>query len=140
MPDLSKNRPSMRFFLCRRIHVVPQEQVIGTADAHLEWMAEQHARGTVLLSGPGSPVSGPEAGELWGMYLIRAQSLAEAEAIAAGDPITERGLATFELIEWEVHQLLGVGPFTLAGVQSMFATDTAHGLDRVAERERAAGG
>ncbi len=40
----------------------------------------------------------------------------EAERIAAGDPFTAAGFTAFDLIEWEIHQIMGAGPFTAAGL------------------------
>ncbi len=48
------------------------------------------------------------------MYLVRADSRAAAERLAASDPYTAAGCCTFELIQWEIHQIMGVGPFTAA--------------------------
>jgi uncharacterized protein YciI len=79
-------------------------------DDHLVWMRAQHEAGTILFSGPSSD-------RKYGIYVIKADSRAEAEAIASGDPYTVAGLTAFELIEWEVHQILGAGPFTAAGLR-----------------------
>ena len=42
----------------------------------------------------------------------------DAEQIAASDPYTAAGFAAFELLEWEVHQIMGVGPFTAAEMRA----------------------
>jgi len=42
---------------------------------------------------------------------------AEAEAVAAGDPYTAAGHTTFDLIEWNIHQVFGIGSFTEAGLR-----------------------
>jgi hypothetical protein len=52
------------------------------------------------------------------MYLIRAGSCTEAERIAAADPFTAAGHCAFELIEWEIHPALGVGPFSASAFGS----------------------
>ncbi len=52
-----------------------------------------------------------------GQYLIRAENRQEAEAIAARDPFTAAGFTTYEIIEWEVHQIMGIGPFTAEGLR-----------------------
>jgi hypothetical protein len=41
-------------------------------------------------------------------------SVAEEEAakIAANDPCTAAGFCAFELLEWEVHQIMGSGLFS----------------------------
>jgi len=99
------------FFLAMRTAVMPREQWTTTLDTHLAWMKQQHDEGKILLSGP----SGDRK---YGMYLIKANSREEAERIAGADPYTTAGHTTFELIQWEIHQVLGIGNFTAAGLAS----------------------
>ncbi len=73
-------------------------------------MKQQHEAGRIVLSGP-------TPDRKVGMYLIRAGSREEAEQIAASDPYTAAGCTTFELTEWEIHQILGAGPFTAEGLR-----------------------
>jgi len=70
-------------------------------------MKQQHEAGRIVLSGP-------KPDRKLGMYLIRASSRDEAERIAASDPYTAAGFTTFDLIEWEIHQIMGAGAFTAA--------------------------
>jgi len=42
----------------------------------------------------------------------------EAVKIAASDPYTAAGFCSFELLEWEAHQIMGCGPFTAAEMQA----------------------
>jgi uncharacterized protein YciI len=70
-------------------------------------MKRQHEAGTILFSGPSSD-------RKYGIYVIKAESKQDAEEIAATDPYTAAGLCDFDVIEWEVHQILGAGPFTAA--------------------------
>jgi uncharacterized protein YciI len=72
-------------------------------------MKAQHEAGTIVLSGP-------TPDRKTGMYLIRAKDRAEAERIAGSDPYTAAGFTSFELIEWDIHQILGAGPFTAQGL------------------------
>ena len=81
-------------------------------------MKRQHEAGKILLSGPGKT----EAGQV-GIYLIRADSRDEAERIAGSDPFTAAGSCNFELIEWNVHQIMGVGPFSQAELEAPHQTD-----------------
>lgn len=97
------------WFLCQRRGVKPREEWTVTLDQHLVWMKEQHDAGRIVLSGP-------TPDRKLGMYLIRAGSRAEAERIAGGDPYTAAGFTTFDLTEWEIHQIMGAGPFTAAGL------------------------
>ncbi len=95
------------WYLIHRRAVKPREEWTVTLDQHLVWMKRQHESGRILFSGP-------TADRKLGIYVIRADSRAEAERIAASDPYTEAGLCAFDLFEWEVHQILGAGPFTAA--------------------------
>jgi uncharacterized protein YciI len=100
------------YYIALRRPISPREQWTTTLDAHLEWMKRQHAAGTILLSGPSPDRS-------LGIYLIKAESREDAEHIAAGDPYTAAGHTTFELIEWEIHQAFGIGPFTGAALRAI---------------------
>ncbi len=93
------------WYIALRRAVQPRAEWTTSLDEHLVWMQQQHATGRILFSGP-SP------DRLLGIYVIPAASRAEAEQVAASDPFTAAGHCTFDLIEWEVHQVLGVGPFT----------------------------
>jgi uncharacterized protein YciI len=70
-------------------------------------MKQQHDAGKILFSGPTTD-------RKYGVYVIRAASKGEAEKIASTDPYTVAGFTAFELLEWEVHQIMGVGPFSAA--------------------------
>ncbi len=76
-----------------------------TLQEHLDWMRACHEAGTVVISGPSRDRS-------VSLYIIRAGSRAEAEQVAAGGPFTAAGECRFELIEWEIHQVMGIGDFT----------------------------
>jgi uncharacterized protein YciI len=97
------------YYITLRRPVVPREQRKTSLDTHLVWMKRQHDEGKIILSGPSPDRS-------LGIYLIKAANREEAEAIASSDPYTVAGETAFDLIEWEVHQVLGVGPFTAAGL------------------------
>ena len=68
-------------------------------------MKQQHEAGKIF--------SGPTPDHKLGNYVIRAVSRQEAEKIAARS-IHGGGFSAFDLIEWEVHQFMGMGPFTAA--------------------------
>ena len=80
-----------------------------TLDQHLVWMKRQHDTGKILFSGPTTD-------RKYGIYVIRADSKDEASKIAASDPYTAAGFCSCELLEWEVHQIMGAGNFTAAGL------------------------
>jgi uncharacterized protein YciI len=97
------------WFLCQRHAAMPRDQWKVTLDQHLVWMKRMHEEGKIVISGP-------TPDKKVGMYLIHAPSREEAERIAAGDPFTAAGQTRFELLEWEIHQIMGMGPFTAAGL------------------------
>lgn len=102
------------WFICLRRSIVPREQWTTPVDDHLVWMKQMHEAGRIAISGPGKGSDGTA----YGIYLIRAASKDEASSIAAGDPFTVSGHCAFDLIEWEVHQIMGAGAFTMAGLQA----------------------
>ncbi len=92
------------YFLCLRRPLRPRSEWTVTLQEHLDWMRDQHLAGTVLMSGPSRDRS-------VSLYLIRADTAEEAHRIAAADPFTDGGECRFELIDWDLHQILGIGDF-----------------------------
>ncbi|HEV8341692.1 MAG TPA: YciI family protein [Candidatus Binatia bacterium] len=99
------------WYLIHRKPIRPREEWTVSLDEHLVWMKQQHEAGRILFSGP-------TRDRTLGIYAIRAGSREEAERIAGSDPYTKAGFCAFELFEWEVHQVLGVGPFTSAELRA----------------------
>ena len=69
---------------------------------HLAHQVEMEKRGIMFAAGPlyprGSDV--PEAG----MFLLRANSFEEAEALANEDPLRKAGLRVFTLQKWRMNE------------------------------------
>ena len=84
---------------------VDREQLRASLEDHLSWMRSQHADSNVLFSGP-------TADHSMGIYVITAPSREDAQAIADSDPFHALGLRKYEMLDWEVHQVLGAGPFS----------------------------
>ena len=97
------------WFFCRREHLHEPGQRRSSLDEHFAWMKAQHDAGAIVMSGPSPDLK-------YGMYLIRAATRGEAERIAASDPYTVAGDSRFELFEWDIRQIAGVGAFSAAGV------------------------
>ena len=95
------------WYLVLRRPIKPRAEWTVSLDQHLVWMKQQHETGKILFSGP-------TADRKYGVYVICAGGRDEAERIAASDPYTVAGFCAFELLEWEVHQILGAGPFSAA--------------------------
>ena len=47
----------------------------------------------------------------------------EAEAVADADPFHAHDIRKYEMREWEVHQILGAGPFSVAAIAPMMGDD-----------------
>ncbi len=102
------------WYICLRTALRPPEQFEASLDTHLQWMRARHDEGSILMSGP-SP------SRKLGIYIIKATTEEEAAAVAASDPFTLAGDARYELIDWDVRQVLGAGPFTMAAIKAQAA-------------------
>jgi uncharacterized protein YciI len=99
------------WYLVLRRPIKPRAEWTVSLDEHLVWMKQQHEAGKILFSGPTTD-------RKYGVYVIRAAGKGEAEKIAASDPYTAAGFCAFELLEWEVHQILGTGSFSAAEMRA----------------------
>src|SRR5262245_13535725 len=99
--------PMTQKFLGREMYLVVARPVRSPeiekrlAD-HLAHQVDLERRGILFAAGPlyprGSTV--PEAG----MFVLRANSFEEAEAIVKTDPLHQAGLRTFTLQKWRVNE------------------------------------
>ena len=87
-------------------------------DQHLAYQHKQHSAGNILFSGP-------TPDRTVGIIVIKAGSRQEAEAIADEDPFHAEGVRKYEMLEWEIHQVLGAGPFSMAA-QAALSADHPH--------------
>ena len=78
----------------------PWTEIASHLPDHLEYLGDLEARGHVFASGPFPAADGEPDGS--GMTVLRAGSAAEAERLAAGDPLAVRGLRRFTLRRWSV--------------------------------------
>ena len=99
------------WYLVLRRPIKPREEWTVNLDQHLVWMKQQQEKGRILFSGP-------TADRKLGVYVIRADSKEEADRLAQSDPYTAAGFCAFDLLEWEVHQIMGAGPFTAAELRA----------------------
>jgi uncharacterized protein len=69
---------------------------------HLAHQVELERKGIMFAAGPLYPKGSqtPEAG----MFVLRASSFEEAEAIAATDPLHAAGLRTYTIQKWRVNE------------------------------------
>ena len=81
-------------------------------DEHLAWMLEQQRAGRVIASGPTAD------GEI-GIIVFGHMSRDEVDALCATEPFVRAGLREYDVHAWDVHQVLGVGPFDSAAVTAV---------------------
>ncbi len=88
-------------------------RIRGLRSKHFEWLREQEAAGRLLFSGPTSD-------NRIGIIVVRAESLEDARRMLDSETWHAAGLRSYELHEWEVHQALGVGTFTVEAADAVF--------------------
>jgi uncharacterized protein YciI len=92
----------------RRFYVVSAEatEKAGARHAvlglHLAWLAEIEASGHLFLAGPFVGEDGKSEGG--GLFILRADSLAEAKALAARDPYNSEGYRRATVRPWRLDQ------------------------------------
>lgn len=69
---------------------------------HIDYMVGLEKQGVLFMAGPFLDASGKPAPS--GMWILRASSREEANALAAGDPFHSSGARTFQVEEWQPHQ------------------------------------
>ncbi len=83
---------------------VPDDTRKQAMEGHFAFLERQHSAGNILFSGPTKDRS-------LGIYVIHADSKEQAEAIAGEDPMHANKVRRPEVLEWDVHQIMGAGVF-----------------------------
>jgi uncharacterized protein YciI len=93
---------------------VPDKKEIIQAhyEEHRQWLDDQHKAGRMLFSGPTSD-------RAYGIYVLLASDIEEAESIAAQDSHHRRGLRTMEILEWDPRRAFRMDRFTIADVENL---------------------
>jgi uncharacterized protein YciI len=91
-----------------------EEAIKSTLGDHLAWMRQQQLAGKVLIAGPSRD------GDL-GIIIFGHMSMAHLDALCRQEPFVARGYREYEVIAWDVHQLLGIGGFDLKAIAAMTA-------------------
>lgn len=71
----------------------PLEEVDRYLQAHRDYLSEHYAAGDFIMSGPQTPRVG-------GVIMMKAESLAEVDAISAQDPFKINGIADYQIVEF----------------------------------------
>lgn len=69
---------------------------------HLQYLISLEADGKIFASGPFTDEAGVPMGD--GLTIVRAASLAEAQAIADGDPFVREGIRDAEVRPWTLME------------------------------------
>jgi hypothetical protein len=88
------------------------QAIKNSLDDHLAWMRERQLAGEVLIAGPSHD------GDL-GIIVFGHMSKADLDALCRQEPFVARGYREYEVIEWDVHQLLGIGGFDVKTIAAM---------------------
>ena len=97
-----------KFFAVLTRVVVSQAEAEPHKAEHVAYVTSLEAQGKVFGSGP-FPVK--DEGIDLGLIIIRASSLEEAEGLMKTEPMTAKGLSTYEIHEWLL--VIGQIPITL---------------------------
>lgn len=89
----------MKHFIIEITYQAPIERIREVVTEHRAFLRSAMERGTLLFSGPQSPLVG-------GMVVARAESLQDIERLFAGDPYNLAGLTSYRFTEFEpvLHQ------------------------------------
>jgi len=79
---------------------------------HLDWLDGLHRSGRALFSGR-------TANGAYGVYVLLADSLAEAEALAAQDPYHQHGDRQMEVLDWTPRRAFRLEGPTPAELEAM---------------------
>ena len=81
-------------------------------EEHRQWLDDQHKAGQLLFSGPTTDGA-------YGIYIMLASSLSEAESLAAQDPHHLRGIRKMEVLEWRAHRAFQLNGPSIADLERM---------------------
>lgn len=99
---------ALELYVVRSLPAKSPDELRAMLPEHLAYQADLEAAGKLAFAGPVSDESGDNLlGE--GMIIFRANSLEEARALAAADPMHSSGTRQFEIRRWLVNE----GSFTL---------------------------
>ncbi|HWO42078.1 MAG TPA: YciI family protein [Candidatus Eisenbacteria bacterium] len=97
---LSRSKPEM------------EEEKRAHYEEHRIWLEEQHRSGRLLFSGPTTDGR-------YGVYVMLASNLEEAQRVAAEDPHHKRGIRSMEVLEWNPHRAFRMDRHTIADVENL---------------------
>lgn len=106
--------------LSRRVR--SQEETEPRTPAHRDWLDNQHRAGNLLFSGPSTD-------SRYGIYIVLAESLEAAKALAAQDPYHVHGDREMEVLEWRAHRAMRLNGPTIEQLEAI-SRDPDHSIFR----------
>ncbi|MEM1268008.1 MAG: YciI family protein [Pseudomonadota bacterium] len=103
--ETARSRGSLAFevFVVTSRPAAPMEEVAAHLPDHLAYLTGEEAAGRLMMAGPLSDEAGVEMSGI-GFQVWRAESWAEAQALAAADPMHVAGVKTFEMRRWLINE------------------------------------
>ncbi|HZT07007.1 MAG TPA: YciI family protein [Chloroflexota bacterium] len=80
--------------------------------AHRDWLDAQHRAGRLLFSGPTTDGA-------YGVYIVLADSLADATRIAGEDPYHVYGDRQMQILEWRAHRAMRLDGPTIEEIEAI---------------------
>lgn len=106
---LERGSLALELYVARTLPAKSPDDIRAMLPTHLEYQARLEAEGKLAFAGPVSDETGENLnGE--GMIIYRAESLADARALADADPMHSSGTRRYEIRRWLVNE----GSFTLS--------------------------
>lgn len=102
-PDARHAGAQKVFFACfTELGQAALDDVQRMVPVHKEWIAKQECLGNIFVAGPFLTADYSYAGS--GLIVFRAETAAEAHALAEQDPMHANGLRTFRIIPWQLNE------------------------------------
>lgn len=99
-------------FIAMSSYLQPSTQLAEALPEHRAWIRELYESGVMLASGRRNPPIG-------GVMILRAVDASEAAAVVASDPFAAKGLAAYDIHQFEPTPM----PWRSAGLEA-FLTDS----------------
>ena len=84
--------------------VKPREEIMKVLPEHLQHQVRMEKSGAMFAAGPLKPAGTDQPPGVLGMFILRAESEAEARRLADADPMHASGARTYDLYEWTMNE------------------------------------
>jgi uncharacterized protein YciI len=84
--------------------VKSREEVMKVLPQHLQHQVRMEKSGAMFAAGPLKPAGTDAAPGMLGMFVLRAESEAEARRLADADPMHASGARTYDLYQWTMNE------------------------------------